>query len=220
MTVIAAPQPTTSSRGETRVVLEPVSWSLYEQILRELGDSRGTRLAYNNGRLEITSPSDSHEDVKSVVRRLIEMYAEARELDIHCYGSFTMRRKDVGAGIEADECYYVQSFPLIEGKQGLDLSVDPPPDLAIEVDISPPALAKQPIYAALGVPEVWRYDGKRFHVMPRTESGTYDEVPRSAAFPDLPIEELNRFVQIGLKSRQPAAIRALRQWLRDREQGT
>ena len=94
--------------------------------------------------------------------------------------------------------------------------MDPPPDLAIVVDIAWSSLPKQPIYAALGVPEIWRFDGKCFRIFRRTTDGEYREALQSESFPDLPIDEVNRFVQIGLKSRQSAAIRALRQWLKDR----
>jgi Uma2 family endonuclease len=202
--------------AESRVVLEPVSWSLYEQLLAELGDSRGTRLAYDDGRLEIMSPSDSHEDVKKIVARLIETYAFILDIDVQGYGSWTMNRKQKKKGIEPDECYYVQSFPSIAQRKRLDLTRDPPPDLAIEVDISGSSLPKQPIYAAIGVPEIWHFDGKRFAILRRDESGSYIGSQHSACFPDLPIDEVNRFVQIGLRSRQPAAVKALRQWLKDR----
>lgn len=199
--------------AESRVVLEPVSWELYERLLAELGDSRGTRLAYDDGRLEIMSPSDSHEYVNKIVGRLIEAYADACGIDIDGLGSWTMSRKQLNKGIEPDGCYYVQSLPAIAHKKRLDLAVDPPPDLAIEVEISRSSLVKQPIYAALGVPEIWRFDGKQFRILLRTGAGEYAEAPRGASFPDLPIDEINRFVQIGLQSRQSAAVRALRQWL-------
>lgn len=215
---VAAPVPGSHAavRGETRVVLESISWSLYQQLLRELGDNRGARLAYDNGRLEITSPSDSHEYVKTIVGRLIEAYADAMDIDIDGLGSWTMKREELKKGIEPDECYYVQSLPAIADKQELDLSVDPPPDLAIEVDISWSSLPKQPIYAALGVPEVWRFDGKRFKILRRTDAGDYAEASQSGCFPGFPIDEVNRLVQVGLKSRQPAAVKALRQWIKER----
>jgi Uma2 family endonuclease len=201
--------------GENRVVLSPVSWSLYRQILSELGDNRGTRLAYDNGRLEIMSPSRLHEDVKKIAARLIEAYGDATGIDVQGCGSWTLDQEESRKAIEPDECYYVQSFPAIAHKRELDLAVDPPPDLAIEVDISRSMLPKQPIYQALGVPEIWRYDGKRFVILLRTSGGGYAESRQSLCFPDLPIDEFNRFVQIGLTSRQPAAVRALRQWLKE-----
>lgn len=205
--------------GEARVVLEPVSWSLYRQILNELGDNRGTRLAYDNGRLEIRSPSRLHGDVKKIAARLIEAYGDATGIDVQGYGSWTMDQEEAQKGIEPDECYYVQSFPAIAYKRELDLSVDPPPDLAIEVDISRSTLPKQPIYHALGVPEIWRYDGKRFAILLRTSGGGYAESRHSLCFPDLPMDEFNRFVQIGLESRQPAAVRALHDWMKARPTG-
>ena len=214
MTVVAAPQPTkTTNDPETRLVLEPVSWGLYQQILRELGDNRGKRLTYDNGRLEIMSPSDLHERVKTIAARLVETYAAAMGIAVEGYGSMTMDREELQQGIEPDECYYVQSFHRLPEAQRLDMATDPPPDLAIEVDISPPGVAKQPIYAALGVGEIWRYDGARFRVLRRTEDGGYVEKQESGCFPDLPLEQFNRFVQIGLKSRQPAALQALLAWL-------
>lgn len=213
---VAAEETAVTLNAEERVVLEPVSWALYERLLAELGDSRGTRLAYDDGRLEIMSPSDSHENVKKIAARVIEAYADAMGIDVQGYGAWTMNRKDKKKGLEPGECYYVQSFPAIADKKRLDPKHDPPPDLAIEVDISRSSLPKQPIYAAIGVPEIWRFDGKRFTIVRRDASGSYVESQQSACFPDLPIDEVNRFVQIGLRSRQPAALRALREWMKQR----
>ena len=216
MTVVATPpQAPKTADPETRMVLEPVSWALYQQLLRELGDNRGKRLTYDRGRLEIMSPSELHEDVKTIAARLVETYAAVMRIAIQGYGSMTMDREELEKGLEPDECYYVQSFDRLPHGRRLDLSVDPPPDLAIKIDISPPAVGKQPIYAALGVEEVWRYDGVRFRVMRRSGEGRYVEAQQSACFPGLPIEEFNRFVRIGLESKQPAALDALLDWLRD-----
>lgn len=216
---LTAVEPVVMPVGESRILLEPVSWALYQQILRELGDSAAIRLAYDNGRLEIMSPSPSHEEVKKIAARLIEAYADALEIDIQGLGSMTMSREDLKQGIEPDECYYVQSFSAIADKDELDLDVDPPPDLAMEIDISPPAMGKQSIYAGLGVSEIWRYDRGRFRVLTRTGDGIYVEAKQSLCFPGLPIDEFNRFVQIGLKSHQPAAVRALRQWIKEQSTG-
>lgn len=222
MTVVAAPLPTKAAKSgsETRMVLAPVSWGLYQQILRELGDNRGKRLTYDSGRLEIMSPSDLHEDVKKIAARLVETYAAVAGIPIQGYGSMTMDREELEKGIEPDECYYVQSFGRLPHGRRLDFSIDPPPDLAIEVDISPPGVAKQPIYAALGVREVWIYDGVRFRLFRRSGEGAYTEAQQSGCFPALPIEEFNRFVRIGLDSKQPAALKALLDWLRDTPQAT
>jgi Uma2 family endonuclease len=188
-------------------------------MLRELGDSRGTRLAYDRGRLEIISPSNLHEDVTAIARRLIEAYADAVGINVQSLRSWTLDRDDLEKAIEPDECYYIQNFLAIASKKNLDLAVDPPPDLAIEVEISRSMLPKQPIYEALGVPEVWRYDGKRFAILLRGSAGGYAESRQSLCLPDLPIDEFNRFVQIGLKSHQPAAVGALREWMKQRPTG-
>ena len=198
-----------------RVVLHGVSWSLYQQMLAEVGDGH-LRLTYDRGSLEIMSPSDLHEKVKTVTARLIEAYADAVDIVVEGLGSTTFLREDALRGLEPDECYYVAHAAAVIGKTELDLTIDPPPDLAIEVDISPPSVQRQPIYATLGVPEIWRYDGRRLTSLHRTEQGEYIAAERSLSFPDLPMDELNRFIQIGLTSGQSAAVRALRDWLKGR----
>jgi len=127
-----------------------------------------------------------------------------------------MKRDAVQKGVEPDECYYVQSFPRIADKKKLDLTTDPPPDLAVEVEIAWSSLPKQPIYAALGVPEIWRFDGKRIAILLRGADGLYAESGRGNCFPHLSVDDVNRFIQIGLASKQPAAVRALREWLKER----
>src|SRR5437762_13654727 len=152
MTVAASP-PVAGFPHEGRIVLHDVRWGFYEQMVREIGNTNGVRLTYDAGRLEIMSPSGLHERVKKIAGRLIEAFGTESGIPVEGYGSWTLKREDLQKGLEPDECYYVQSLPAISGKQELDLSVDPPPDLAIEVDISPHDVAREPIYAALGVPE-------------------------------------------------------------------
>ena len=216
MTVVTVPElGSPSLAAENRVLLEGISWSLYERLLRELGrDNPGVRLAYDDGRLEIMSPTPLHEDVKKITARLIEAYGDERGLTVQGLGSTTFKRKDLKKGLEPDECYYVANAARVIGKKKLDLLRDPPPDLAIEVDISPPQVLRPPIYAALGVPEIWRFDGERLAVLLRTEGGDYQASETSLSFPELPMREVNRFLRVGLESGQSAAVRALRQWLR------
>jgi Uma2 family endonuclease len=211
MTLAASPQ-----SFDRRIVLDGVSWDLYEHLLAEIGE-RPIHLTFDEGRLEIMTLSDLHERVKKIIARLIEAYGDAIGVDIEGLGSTTFRREELQKGLEPDECYYVAHAAMWPGKEEFDLAVDPPPDLAIEIDISPPDVARQPIYAALGVPEVWRYDGSKIAFLRRNDAGTgYVPSEKSLSFPDLPMEEFSRFIQIGLTSGQPAAVRALRQWLRSR----
>ena len=215
MTIAPAPAAVLSPTAR-RVVLYDVPWSLYDQILRDIGDSNAVRFTYDSGRLEIMSPSGFHEAVKTIAARLIETFAQESGIPIEGYGTWTMKREDLAKGLEPDECYYVQTLPLIGQKIELDLTVDPPPDLAIEVDISPHDVAREPIYAALGVGEIWRYDGRRMIILRRTPDAEYVEVGQSLSLPTFPIEDFNRFLQIGIQSRQHAAVEALREWLRSR----
>ncbi len=205
----AAPAP------ERRVVLNDVSWELYQRLRGEIGD-RPVKLTYDQGRLEIMSPSNFHEQVKKVLARIIEAYGDKEGTLIEGLGSTTFSREDLRKGLEPDECYYIAHAPDIIGKKELDLAIDPPPDLAIEIDISPPDVARQPIYAALGVAEIWRYDGQGLQFLRREGDATYTVVQQSLAFPGLPLQELNRFIAIGLKDGQTASVRALREWLRSR----
>ncbi|HEX4796786.1 MAG TPA: Uma2 family endonuclease [Humisphaera sp.] len=188
-------------------------------MLREIGDGH-VRLTFDQGRLEIMSPSGFHEDVKKSIARLLEAYADEAGIVLEGLGSTTYSREDLQKGLEPDECYYIANAPAIIGKRELDLAVDPPPDLAIEVDISPPGVARQPIYAALGVPEIWRYDGRRLVCLHRhTEPATgprYVPADKSLSFPQLSLADFNRFIEIAISQGQSAAVRELRQWMRSK----
>jgi Uma2 family endonuclease len=147
---------------------------------------------------------------------LIEAYFDAKGIALEGLGSTTFDRQRLRKGLEPDECHYISNASRIIGKQAFDWEIDPPPDLAIEVDISPPDVARQPIYAALGVPEIWRYDGESVTPLKRMEYETgarYVAVEASLALPNLPMAELNRLLVVGIEVGQSAAVRALREWL-------
>jgi len=205
------------SAADDRVTLQNASWELYQSMLREIGDGH-IRLTYDQGRLEIMSPSGFHEDIKKALARLIEAYADAAGIDIQGLGSTTFDRDDLQKGLEPDECYYIANAARIIGKREIDATIDPPPDLAIEVDLSPPGVAKQPIYAALGVPEIWRYDGRRLICLHRTvENATgarYMPAEKSLSFPLLAPADLGRFLELALTAGQSAAVRELRAWMK------
>jgi Uma2 family endonuclease len=205
----------TAPTTERRVVLEGVSWGLYDALLREVGKRR-VRLTYDEGRLEIMTLSPPHERAKIVLGRLVEAIAEELGVEAEGLGSWTLRRQDLLKGLEPDECYYVTSAESVIGKDDLDLRRDPPPDLAIEVDISRPDIAREPIYAALGVPELWTWDGRRLAFRERSAEGQYVPIEASLAFPTIVPADVERFVTLALASGQTAAVRALRDGLRTR----
>src|SRR5438045_4955835 len=152
---------TVLSTPNQRVVMDDISWETYEQLLADFAESSGYRLSYDGGTLEIMSPLEEHEESNRTLNLLVEAVAEEREIEIRNLGSTTFKRQDLGKGFEADSCFYIQNFERVRGKRRIDLLTDPPPDLVIEIDVTSPSLPKLPIFAQLGIPEVWRYDGQR-----------------------------------------------------------
>jgi Uma2 family endonuclease len=201
-----------SYEGQPHVVLDGVSWEAYEQLLRDLGN-RPIRVTYDRGKLEIMAPLINHERWKSRYGRLIEVMCEELDLDVEMAGSTTFRREDLDRGLEPDECYYLQHADAVRGKNELDLTVDPPPDLVIEVDITHKSVPKEPIYAALGAPELWRFDGKKLTVL-RLRKGKYHPAASSGVFPFLPLERFQEFAVRLASERQPKVLREFRAWVR------
>lgn len=195
-------------------LMHGVSWDFYSRTLEEIGPSRGTRVTYDNGRMEIVTSSNLHERAGSTIGRMIEVYASVMEIDVTPDGQLTLRKESLQQGLEPDECFYVnmQEPPATEGP--FDLNLYPPPNLAVEVEISRGSIPKQPIYAALGVKEVWRFDGHVVQSLHLGEDGKYRSGARSLAFPDLPLDEFSRFLLSALTDSHPKAIRAYEKWVR------
>jgi Uma2 family endonuclease len=196
-----------------RVLLQDVSWEEFEAILQELGDRGSAHVAYYDGMLEIMSPSPEHEYFKQTISIAIEDMAETLELDYESYGSTTWRRQVKQAGLEPDNCFYFQNETRVRGKLQFDLNQDPPPDLALEIDITGQSLSRFPIYARLGVPELWCYDAgmlKIYHL----QKGQYVEVARSTIFPKLDIGALPKLIEEHRSSGRLALRRSIRPWVR------
>jgi len=201
---------TTQTAGQ--VVLYNVPWSTYETLLADL-DLPGTRLTYDRGSLEIMSPSEEHERFKGLIGRMIETMTEELGIAIRSAGSTTWKREALQKGLEPDECYYVSNESRVRGQKTIDLAVDPPPDLVIEVEVTRGTIDKMPIYATLGVPEVWRYDGKTFFIDVLEADGSYARVSQSAAFPFLPMAELEAFLDRRDTTDDTSWIRSFRKWV-------
>jgi Uma2 family endonuclease len=140
-----------------RIIIPGVQWCTYEQLLRDRGDSHGVYLTYDQGMLELMAPSFSHEHANRILAMIVEAVALSYGVDLYPAGSTTFTREDLAQGFEPDSCYYVAHAAAVRGKPTLDLTIDPPPDLVIEIDITRTSLDKFSLYAAVGVPEVWRY---------------------------------------------------------------
>ncbi|MDF0555452.1 Uma2 family endonuclease [Kamptonema sp. UHCC 0994] len=202
-----------STAAEQRTVLENISWETFEAILKEIGDNRGSRLAYDEGTLEIMTPLLEHENPKIQFDRLVFALAEKLNTEIKSAGSTTLKLKVVKKGIEPDNCYYIQNESAVRGMVELDLETAPPPDLAIEIDITSSSVNKFGIYASLGVPELWRYDGRilKFYQLVESE---YIECEFSIAFTFLSATDMTRFVEQSKIIGEIALIKLFRDWLK------
>ncbi|HEY9743940.1 MAG TPA: Uma2 family endonuclease [Coleofasciculaceae cyanobacterium] len=206
--------------AEQRVILSNVSWQTFEQLLKELGDKRATRLAYNEGLLEIMTPLGPHENNNRFIESLIGAIADELNLNLKRFGSLTLKREKKLKGAEPDSCYYLQNEPLVRSKQEIDLDNDPPPDLVLEIDITSGSLDKRPIYAALGVPEFWRYDGNELEVFILHPSNRdYQQVNQSSTFPWMSLDVIPRFIRQSLVDGETATLRAFRAWVREQQNG-
>ena len=199
---------------EQRLLLPSVAWRTYGRLLRVFEDRPGVRLTYDRGALEIMTLSHGHEKLGRLLGRFVIVLTEELNLPLQSGGSTTLRRRKRRRGLEPDECYWIASEPLVRHKDEIDLRHDPPPDLAMEIDVTRSSLDRLTIYAALRVPEVWRYDGQvlTFHVL--GADGLYTEASHSLAFPKLTPADLVGFLNLRGSMDENAIVRQFRQWVR------
>jgi Uma2 family endonuclease len=197
---------------EQRLRLSCIPWEAYIAFTEMLGD-RPIRVTYDRGEMEVMSPTFRHENHKKLMGLFIYELTTELEIDVVNGGSTTFRREDLARGLEPDECYWIEHEAVVRGRDDIDPETDPPPDLALEIEISRSALDRMSIYAALGVPEVWRWDGKKLTVHLRTTRGTYRKSDRSKAFPFLPMTELASFLDKTAIS-ETQLLRSFRAWVR------
>jgi Uma2 family endonuclease len=160
------------------------------------------------------APLSEHEIWKRAIGRFIEQICLERGIPFRAIGSTTVRREDRQAGLESDEAFYIQRASSVVGKMQLDFAVDPPPDLAVEIDTTRRSVARQPVYADLGVPELWRFDGQRLTLLELTPTGAYEERERSIAFPFLPMDEFRRFLDLTRHDRRHDRDAGVSAWVR------
>ncbi|MBG1269622.1 Uma2 family endonuclease [Nostoc sp. WHI] len=196
--------------------LSGISWQTYENLLTELSATRRLRLTYNRGTLEIMVPSPEHERYKEIVGRFVETLAEELEVSIDPLGSTTFKRPEL-SGAEPDTCFYIRNLNAVKGKKRINLQQDPPPDLVVEIDITSSSKNRFEVYADMGVPEIWRYDGSIFSIN-ILQDDKYIAVDQSLAFPNLPILEIANFLQqVGQKD-YLELVREFRIWVKSQIQ--
>ena len=196
------------------LLLDGVSWDLYQKLLRETTDRR-LYITYDEGRLEIMAPLPEHERIKKLIGGFIELISLEKEIPMCRLGSTTFHRKRLAKGLEPDECYYIKHEREVRGKKRIRLGIDPPPDLVVEVDISYRAINRERIYAAMGVPEIWRYDRNGLRGLRLGANGQYKVVRKSVAFPFLRITDISRFLDRLDQEDELTVFRSFRDWLRD-----
>jgi Uma2 family endonuclease len=200
------------------VILEGVSWATYERLLADVDDSNALRCAYNQGTLEIMTPSFDHERLNRLLAELVAAIATGLDLDYEQAGSTTFKREDVGRGFEPDSCFYLAHAETVRGQRRIDLATDPPPDLVLEIDITHPSLDKLPIYAAVGVPEVWRYDGNRIVLYGLTTQG-YEELNVSLGLAGVTCDELTALLELSGQLRRGSWVRHVQTWAQTHHSG-
>jgi Uma2 family endonuclease len=194
------------------VLIHHLSWQEFESILEELGDDRSTRVAYNDGTLEIMTPLPEHEADKEIIGDLLKALLEELDIEFLSLGSTTFKNQKMLKGIEPDQCFYIQNEAAVRGKKRLDLNIDPPPDLALEIDVT--SRTHPDTYAALGVPELWRREGNQIQINV-LRNGQYLEVEASAIFPGLQIQDIiPQYIEMSQTLGRNQAMKAFRQWVR------
>ena len=180
--------------GEQRVLLRSISWQTYE-ALADNPDRAGRLLTYDQGVLEIMSPSRAHESDKSMLGRMVEMFSLHHNIDVSSSASTTFKRSDLERGFEADESYYIRNESVVRDKREIDLSIDPPPDLVIEIEMSRSAINKLALFASIGLPEVWRYNGTKLW-LGRLVGDKYEQISQSVELQGFPIEAAVEILQL------------------------
>ena len=192
--------------SEQRVVLRSVSWETYLALTEE-SESGSGRMTYDQGVLEIMSPGMPHEIAKRLIGRMIETFTLYRGIEIRSSSSTTFKRSELQRGFEADESYYVQHACELRGIGEIDLSIHPPPDLVLEVDMTNSSIPKKALFAAMKIPEVWRYDGASLWMGSLFQEG-YQDLKQSLVLPGFPRELAAKLLDRQFEENETALIRA------------
>jgi Uma2 family endonuclease len=207
---------TTLPKNTNRILLGNITWQTYQALLKDIEQQPAIRLTYDRGQLEIMTPLDPHESYKKLMGRFVEALTEELSIEIRSLGSKTCKREDLARGLEPDQCYYIQNERVVREIDQIDLNQYPPPDLVIEIDITSSSINRLDLYAALGVPEVWRYDGSTIRIYQLKETN-YQLCDSSHTFPFLHPSDVVRFLEMR-KMGETSLMRSFREWVRNQMQ--
>jgi len=195
-----------------RLLIEDVDWAEFEQILAELGEHRASRIAYIQKTLEIRMPTPEPEIDKELIGDMVKILLDELGLDCECFGSTTFKAQSMESSLEPDQCFYIQNHARMRGKRRIDLTLDPPPDLAIEVDVT--SKTQLEAYVALGVAELWRYENNQLQLY-MLRGDRYQRISSSPTFPDFPLaEQIAAVLQQSISQGRSPALRAFRRQIR------
>ena len=209
--MIALDRPKSREAANGRVLLHNVSWETYERLLDEHNECSGPRFFYDDGNLEIMTISLEHEDPNRTLASLVELILFEWDVNFRRAGSNTYKSEKLQKGFEPDTSFYIQHSESVRGRKRLDLTIDPPPDLVIEIEVTEPLLPRLPILSAMRVPEIWVCEGDTVRIF-RLERGRYRDVKCSTALAPLSVEVITNFLRESGKMRNAAWARAVRAW--------
>jgi len=201
-----------TTSAENRVLLQNISWQTFKTMLAEMGSERNSRFAYDNGTIEIITAQMPHENSNRVIEGFVGVLCEELGWEIKRAGSLTLTRDDLQKGAEPDSSYYIQNEALVREQENIDLAIDLPPDLVLEVEYSRSAIDKLRLYAAMRVPEFWRYNASVLRVYTLV-GGQYLEVQTSPTFAPVSVKEIPRLIAEAKKNGEIATNRAFRDWV-------
>ncbi len=197
-----------------QLLMTDISWLMYEQLLEEFGEKRGSRINYSEGVLEIMVPLPEHEDDKAIIADFVKVLLEELDIEFRSLGSTTFKSKTMKQGLEADDCFYIENEVAVRGKKRIDLTLDPPPDLALEIDIT--SRTRFDNYEVLGVRELWRFNGTQLEINV-LRSGQYVQVNESPHFPGFPLSEvIPQDLERSKIEGRNKTMKAFRTWVRTR----
>lgn len=202
---------TTLQAGEQRTLLRNITWQTFLDLCEQRQGSV-PRMTYDRGELELMSPRRQHEELGRFVGRIVETFTEQKGIDIRSVASTTFKRHDLTRAFEADESYYIQNVESIWRKEEVDLAIDPPPDLVIEVELTSSAIAKMPLFAAMGIPEVWRHDGSCLKMLSLVEK-EYQAIDESVQLQGLTFAMIDTVLSKRFEIGETPLIRQFRQSL-------
>lgn len=206
--------PVPRRRRGNSLVLGGIDWRTYSLLVRAFAHRSGVRLTYDRGNLEIMTPLLEHEVPADLLARFVIVLTEELDVEVKSGGLVTLRRRRLRRGLEPDRCFWIANEARMRGRLHLDLRTDPPPDLAVESDVTRSSLNRMGIYAAIGVPEVWRYDGTTLTFQQLRPRRTYAMTASSLAFPFLTTSDLTPFLALAAGTGENALIRQFRDWVR------